>query len=65
MKNAELLKDPRVVKEIERHKWIESEKAKVDIGFDKAAEDWMNRFSETRIKQHPAKSQTRSAKRFL
>jgi hypothetical protein len=47
MKNAELLKDERVIKEIERHKWLESEKAKKDIGFDQAAKDWLNRYSDS------------------
>lgn len=46
MLNADLLKDQKVIQEIERHKWIESEKAGFDIGFDKAAEDWLNRYSE-------------------
>ena len=46
MKNAELLKDKRVMKEIEKHKWIESEKANRDIGFDSAARDWLDRYSD-------------------
>ena len=29
--------------EILRHKWIESEKAGYDIGFDKAALDWIRK----------------------
>lgn len=33
-----------VRKEIERHKWFESEKAGYDIGWDRAAVDWMIRF---------------------
>ena len=41
-----LLKDKRVVEEIHRHLWIESEKAGYDIGFDKAAEDWLKNFSK-------------------
>lgn len=66
MKNAELLNDPRVVKEIEKHKWFESEKAKKDIGFDKAAQDWLERFSETWKSKNLStkKTSTRSAKRY-
>jgi hypothetical protein len=62
-----LLKDVRVVKEIERHKWIESEKAKKDIGFDQAAQDWLNRFSDAWKSKNlsQAKTPTRSAKRFV
>jgi hypothetical protein len=29
--------------EIMRHKWIESEKAKCDIGFEQALIDWVNK----------------------
>ncbi len=67
LKNAELLRDERVKKEIERHKWFQSEKAGFDVGFEKAAEDWLNRYSETWLKQHASqpKSSTRSAKRFF
>ena len=28
--------------EIEKHKWLESEKAGEDIGFEKALEDWIS-----------------------
>lgn len=40
-----LLKDPNVVNEINRHKWLESEKAGRDIGFETACRQWMNRYS--------------------
>ena len=29
--------------EIEKHKWIESEKMKCDIGFEQALVDWMTK----------------------
>lgn len=48
----ELLKDQRVIEEIKRHLWIESEKAGHDIGFDKAAEDWLARFSAGWVKHY-------------
>ena len=48
--SKELLKDKRVIEEINRHLWIESEKAGYDIGFEKAAEDWLKRFSGEWIK---------------
>ena len=38
---AQLLKDEKVLKEIEKFKWIESEKAGRDIGFQRAVEDWL------------------------
>ncbi len=48
----ELLKNPRVVDEIKRHLWLESEMAGSDVGFDKAAEDWLERFSTEWMRYH-------------
>ena len=42
--HSELLKDEKVKQEILKHKWIESEKAGHDIGYEKAAEDWLQRY---------------------
>jgi len=47
-----LLSDRRVVAEIQRHLWIESEKAGCDIGFDKAKEDWLKNFSKAWMEYH-------------
>lgn len=30
-----------IIREIERHKWLESEKAGRDIGGNRAAQDWL------------------------
>lgn len=51
----ELLKRKDVIEEINRHKWIESEKAGYDIGFEKATQDWLKRFSQEWIKKHLGK----------
>lgn len=53
--SRELLKDKRVAEEIHRHLWIESEKAGYDIGFEKAAEDWLKRFSGEWVRYHAGK----------
>ncbi len=45
MKSKKLLDIPEVVDEINKHLWCESEKAGHDIGFDRAAEDWIERYS--------------------
>ena len=45
-----LLENKEVIEEIKRHLWIESEKAGYDIGFEKAAEDWITRFSDDWVK---------------
>ncbi|MCD4780379.1 MAG: hypothetical protein K8S27_07525 [Candidatus Omnitrophica bacterium] len=48
----ELLNLPEVVEEIKRHLWIESEKAGYDIGFDSAADDWFNKYSQDWMRYH-------------
>ena len=65
VKNQDLLKDDRVQQEVNRHRWIESEKAGTDIGFDKAAADWLNRFSDGWLQYHatPKAAPKRSARR--
>ncbi|MGE0267637.1 MAG: hypothetical protein AB7S78_04180 [Candidatus Omnitrophota bacterium] len=58
---SKLLKNKQVIEEINRHLWIESEKAGYDIGFEKAAEDWLERFSKAWINYHmPKKKPTKS-----
>ena len=46
------LKDPRVLAEIRRHKWIESQKAQEEIGFASAAIDWIDKYAESWKKAH-------------
>lgn len=36
--------DPQVLEEIDKHKWIESQKAGKDIGFEAAARDWVAKY---------------------
>ena len=44
MQNANLYqKFMELKKEIEKHKWIESEKKGNDIGFEKALTDWVTK----------------------
>ena len=47
-----LLNDRQVIDEINRHLWIESEKAGKDIGFDKAKDDWLANFSKAWMRYH-------------
>ncbi len=60
-----LLRNKKVIQEINRHKWLESEIAGYDIGFETAAEDWLKKhavawvtyhLSSTRIKPTSQKS---------
>ncbi|MBI5415699.1 MAG: hypothetical protein HZA29_02680 [Candidatus Omnitrophica bacterium] len=50
-----LLSNKKVVEEINRHRWIESEKAGQDIGFDRASMDWLERFSKAWMDYHMPK----------
>ena len=52
----ELLKDKDILNEINRHKWLASEKAGSDIGFENAAREWINTYSKEYLAQHPGKS---------
>lgn len=55
--NGHLLDNPKVLEEIRRHLWIESEKAGYDIGFETAARDWLEKFSTAWIAHYmPAKA---------
>ena len=47
-----LMKDKRVVEEINRHKWLESEIAGFDVGFEKAAEDWIENYAQAWVAYH-------------
>lgn len=47
-----LLQDKKVVEEINRHKWLESEMAGHDIGFDQAADDWFKNYAPSWVTYH-------------
>jgi len=57
-----LLKNKKVLEEISRHRWIESEKTGQDIGFDKAATDWLENFSQAWMQYHMPKKKRPSAR---
>ncbi|HNV23488.1 MAG TPA: hypothetical protein PLH56_03215 [Candidatus Omnitrophota bacterium] len=40
-----LLKDKRVMEEINKHLWIESQKAGYNIGLEKATDEWLNLYA--------------------
>lgn len=47
-----LLKIQEVIDEINKHLWIESEKAGHDLGFQTAADDWLEKYSQSWIDFH-------------
>ena len=59
MKNTDakkLLCNKKVIEEINRHKWLESEIAGYDIGFEAAAEDWLKNHAAVWIAYHDNKN---------
>lgn len=51
-----LLRDKKVIEEINRHKWLESEIAGYDIGFETAAEDWLKVHAAAWVAYHDKKT---------
>lgn len=56
-----LLRDKKVIAEINRHKWLESEIAGFDIGYEAAAEDWLKKHAEAWVRYHQSASSKTSA----
>lgn len=48
----DLLKDKRVMEEINKHLWIESQKAGYSIGLERATDEWLKLYSEGWMKYH-------------
>ena len=46
----ELLKNKRVIEEIHKHLWIESQKAGGNIGFERATEEWIHLYAQEWMK---------------
>ena len=57
-----LLRNKKVIEEINRHKWLESEIAGFDIGFEAAAEDWFKKYAAAWVKYHNKQLPTRKNK---
>lgn len=53
-----LLHNKMVIEEINRHKWLESEIAGCDIGFEAAAEDWLKNYAGAWVDYHANKKLT-------
>lgn len=50
----DLLKDKRVIEEINRHLWIESQKAGYSIGIERATDEWLRLYAEGWMKYNMA-----------
>ena len=53
-----LLRNKKVIEEINRHRWIESEKSGQDIGFERASTEWLEKFSKAWMQYHMPKRKT-------
>jgi hypothetical protein len=63
MDAKKLLRNKKVIEEINRHKWLESEIAGYDIGFEAATEDWLKKHASAWVTYHSNKDkQKRPAK---
>ena len=59
----DLLKDKRVIEEIHRHLWIESQKAGYNIGVERATDEWLRLYADGWMRYHmPDKYETLQAK---
>jgi hypothetical protein len=56
MKREDLLKSVEVWQEIERYKWIESERLGYDIGLDEAVKQWTGRYADVWFRHHARKT---------
>ena len=60
----ELLRDKRVIDEINKHLWIESQKAGYSIGMERATDEWLQLYAEGWVKFHmPEKYRELEAKK--
>ncbi len=48
----ELLKDKRVMEEIHKHLWIESQKVGYSIGMERATDEWLRLYAEGWMRYH-------------
>ena len=55
-----LLRNKKVIEEINRHKWLESEIAGYDVGFEAAAEDWLKKHASVWVAYHANNGKSKS-----
>ena len=56
IEREKLLQIKEVVEEINRHKWLQSEMVGYDVGFNKAADDWFQKFATAWVAHHGPKN---------
>jgi len=58
-----LLKDKRVIEEINKHFWIESQKTGHNIGIERATDEWFRLYSDKWMKHHIPEQYSKIKKR--
>ena len=59
----ELLKDKRVIEEINKHLWIESQKSGYSIGIERATDEWLRLYAEGWLKYNNPKEYSQRKKK--
>ena len=59
----DLLKDKRVVEEINKHLWIESQKSGYSIGIERATDEWLRLYAEGWMRYNMPEEYDRMRKR--
>jgi len=66
-----LLQDKRVMEEINKHLWIESQKAGYSIGIERATDEWLRLYAASWMRYHQPekyeglKEKNKTAKKFF
>ena len=58
-----VLKDKRVIEEINKHLWIESQKAGHSIGIERATDEWLRLYADKWMKHNMSEQHAKSKKR--
>ena len=56
IEREKLLQVKEVIDEINRYKWLQSELAGFDVGFQKAADDWFQKYAAAWVAYHLPKA---------
>jgi len=59
----ELLKDKRVIEEINKHLWIESQKSGYSIGIERATDEWLRLYAKGWLKYNRLKDYSQGKKK--
>lgn len=61
----ELLSDKRVIEEIHKHLWIESQKVGYSIGIERATDEWLKMYADGWMKYNMPERFSQSRKKLI